>query len=332
MQHGLGAAGVADAAHGVALGVRQAGGDGDLVERRGRDAADHEVRAVVEPAPDPAAAHPYAVRGRRELVDPGGQPQGAGAQRADEGVHQGVEAVGEFDLAAVEEAEVVDQDLQQRGLLVVGEAAGVAVEVPGVLGEVVVDELPEGHRGRAFQRGVVPVAVQGEALLLGGEGLPDRAEDPVQQRGRLVAFLRPQGEGGEQGRDVLDPDPSAAQVVVGPRVAVDERAGREPEAVHVVEYAVVVRGDAHRAEVGVGAVPEPVRAHPAARVVAAFVDHDVEAAPLQLVRAHQSGDAGADHDHAAAGAGHRVQQGPGERETGVEHRRRPFAGRPRPPD
>ncbi len=245
---------------------------------------------------------------------------------------QGVEAVGEFDLAAVEEAEVVDQDLQQRGLLVVGEAAGVAVEVPGVLGEVVVDELPEGHRGRAFQCGVVPVAVQGEALLLGGEGLPDRAEDPVQQGGRLVALLRPQGEGGEQGRDVLHPDPPAAQMVVGPRVAVYERAGREPEAVHVVEHAVVVRGDAHRAQVGVGTVPEPVRAYPPARVVAAFVDHDVEAAPLQLVRAHQSGDAGAYHDHAAAGAGHRVQQGPGERETGVEHRRRPFAGRPRPPD
>ncbi|CAM5642177.1 hypothetical protein KAURM247S_02189 [Kitasatospora aureofaciens] len=318
----LAAAGVADAAHGVPLGVGQARTDGDLVECGRRDAADHVVGVVLQRGAEPLAVDPDAVRGEGEFVDPAGQPEGAGAQGPDEGVDQRFQPVHQLDLPLVEQSEVVDQDLQQGGLLVVGEPAGVADEVPGVLRQVLVDELPQGHRGRPLQRRVVPVAGQRVLLLLDGERAPHRAEQAVQHRRRGLPFARAERVRGVEDGHVLDPDPLAAQVVVGARVGVDERAGLQVELGDVVQHAVVVAGDAHGAEVDVGAVPEAVGPHPSAGPVRPFVDHDVEPAPLQLVRADQAGDSCADDGDPPSGARHRVQQGTRERKARIEHRHR----------
>lgn len=156
-------------------------------------------------------------------------------------------------------------------------------------------------------------------LQVGAEYLPHLHQQAVQELGRGLPLGGIQSVRGEERGHVVDVDATASQVVEGVRVEVDERAGDQAEFGDVVQYAVVVSGDAHRPQVRVRTVPEPVGAHSAARSVRPLVQDDVEAAALKLVRADEARDASADHGDPPGEAGLRFQQVVREREALVNH-------------
>ena len=102
---------------------------------------------------------------------------------------------------------------------------------------------------------------------------------------------------------LLHGHPLAGDVDEALGVPHDEVAHREPEQLAVLHGEVVGAGDAHGAELGVqagGEVPAGVDA--AAHAILRLEDDDIVALALQLVRGHQPGDAGAEHDDPLADA------------------------------